>query len=295
MTRHLIFILTFVLPAIANTNPFVVHNGKSAYVIHHAEDSPESVKEAAKELQRVVRESTDCTLQIRTVPASLMICVGDCAAARAAGLSGNGMADETFRIATIGENLYIVGRDTPDGQRTQLGGISHGTRHGVYLFLERVIGARWIMPNSLGEIVPRHESLPLPNLDITDGPAFAYRALEITSPPQVRLWAQRNRIGVRQDGESGSLEMRFGHRWNQSQLRVSVGCGDRHRHFGPRSGQIGHTDRHRFAAGGQSACEDRTARTRSSVACQFTGEANDEHDETRQHFHPGRRSIGATR
>ncbi len=174
----------------------LVSNGESLYVIHHVRAAPVSVRDAARELQRVIAASTGVTLPIRTEPSAPMICLGDSPAAGEAGLSGKALPYEHYRIRTVGGNLYIVGRDTPTGQRTAFSGISRGTQFGVFTFLEDVVGVRWIMPGAIGEEILRHRTLTVPPLNVHDGPAFEHRSLGIDDPPVVKGWALRQKIST---------------------------------------------------------------------------------------------------
>lgn len=195
----------------------LAEQGASAYIIYHATSAPASVKQAATELQRVLRLSTGATLPIRTEPAAPMICLGDNPSALAAGIAGEALPYEHFLIRTIGDNLYIAGRDTPDGQNTPWGGFSRGTQFGVFTFLEQALGVRWIMPDTLGEEIPRHARLPLPQLNLRDGPAFEQREMEITNPPSVNEWALRQKVSARtfQDDTACSFSSLTGHSWNE--------------------------------------------------------------------------------
>ena len=192
----------------------LVDNGQSRFVIHRSESAPKSVRTAANELQRCLRMATGCALPVEDKPTKSMIVLGDCKAARAAGIAPAALRDEEFHIATAGGCVFIVGKDTPDGETTSRGGKSQGTLLGVYAFLEHVVGVRWIMPGALGEIVPHHQRLVCPSMDFTEGPSFAARELELSDPPLVREWALRNRVGT-QPGESGALVVNADHAWNE--------------------------------------------------------------------------------
>ncbi|PIU62885.1 MAG: hypothetical protein COS85_17255, partial [Armatimonadetes bacterium CG07_land_8_20_14_0_80_59_28] len=194
----------------------VVAKGESAYSIYCDSSAPSSVQAAAKELQRVIAISAGVTLPIRNEPTPPMICLGDNAPARAAGLAGQSLPYDHFRIRTVGENLYIVGRDTGDGEKTPFGGVSLGTRFGVSTFLERVVGARWIMPGAIGEEIPRKDTLTVPPMDVEEGPAFSYRTLSIPAPPVVNEWALRHKVGTcgSYGNSISSLIVNASHSWD---------------------------------------------------------------------------------
>ncbi|RAV18988.1 hypothetical protein DQG23_22840 [Paenibacillus contaminans] len=75
-------------------------------------------------------------------------------------LNGDG-----FIIRTSGQELYIIGPT------------SRGTKHGVYAFLERYVGVRWLLPGEDGEDVPEHSDIALPVIDIREEPANLLRVL----------------------------------------------------------------------------------------------------------------------
>lgn len=191
----------------------LVEQGATAYVIYRDAAAPRSVKAGAEELQRVIRLSTGVELPIVDAPAAKMICLGDNAAARAAGLSAQEIPDEGFRLVTRGANLYILGQDWPDTRKKWLGCDSLGTLYGTYDFLERVVGVRWLMPGEWGEDVPRHDAgLFLADLDIADRPTAASRSigdLPGGNPgDRVGQWFRHNRVG-------SSRRPEYGHSFNQ--------------------------------------------------------------------------------
>lgn len=198
----------------------IVKAGKSDYIIYHDDKAPVTVTEAAKELQRVLKISTGVELPIKNIPSLHMICLGDGKGAKMAGFSGKSMAYENFQITTAGNNLYIVGRDTPDGEFTDYDGVSRGTQHGVYTFLEKYIGVRWIMPTEFGEEIPSHKELTLSQIDYKDGPDFIYRSLETGGAPMMKEWTRRLKAssilatrGQKRRDEINAMVMDIGHSW----------------------------------------------------------------------------------
>jgi len=173
----------------------LAENGRSSYSIYLDAAAPSSVKTAAGELQRVLKVSTGADLPIVNVPKSPVICLGGNAAARDAGVSVEGLAEESFRIVNKGGNLYIVGKDTPDGERTAEGGFSRGTQFGVYTSLEKYVGVRWLMPGEVGEEIPVHERLAIPEMDFTQSPAFLFRQINVGNrTPVVQEWLTRHKV-----------------------------------------------------------------------------------------------------
>ena len=196
----------------------LVKDGKSDYAIYHDADAPPSVKQAAEDIQRVIRVSTGVGIPIENEPASPMICVGDNDSVRKSGFSVESLPDDSFLITTQGQDLYIVGKDTP-GRPQWLGWASRGTLYGACDFLERVVGVRWLMPGEWGEDVPKHAELIVPEMSVKESPDFALRALEYVQerrpreakdPAEVKLWLLRNKVQLQSEGR----KLAQGHSWN---------------------------------------------------------------------------------
>lgn len=92
---------------------------------------------------------------------------------------------------------------------TILGPSAWGTRFGVYEFLERQVGVRWLLPGTDGEDVPSRTEVKAPSTVIRDEPSFLSRSLPYlfktlepnaedwtSTDPQV-IWATRQRTHSR--------------------------------------------------------------------------------------------------
>lgn len=188
----------------------LAERGQSRFSILVAPTAPESVVTAASELQHYIEKSTKAKLPLLAqgaAPATPFISVGDTAAARAAGLSAQGMAWESYRIVTRGPNIFIFGPDTADGEKTKEGGTSAGTANGVYTFLEDYLGIRWLMPGEMGEDVPALYAVAVPAVDRTQAPVFpSRRVTHLQSGPTVTQWENHQKLGY-------SLLTRHNHNW----------------------------------------------------------------------------------
>lgn len=219
MTRTLAVLALVTLPALALAQP-LADGGRSAWVIYRAPDAPPSVQLAATELQRVLRISTGAELPIVDEPAQPMICLGDNEASRAVGLSAEDLPRDGFRIRTVGGSLYICGREFPGDQVQWIGWTSRGTLYGAYDFLERVVGARWLMPGEVGEDIPTHATLTLTELDLEEAPDFEIRVLQdvreelpewFEDRELVRKWMHTQKLPCKQfDGYA----LGWGHSWD---------------------------------------------------------------------------------
>ena len=160
-------------------------------------------------MQQYIQKSTKARLPLLSQlnpPATPFISLGDTSAARAAGISTQNVALEGYRIVTRDKNLFILGPDTPDGQKTRLGGASNGTSNGVYTFLEDYLNIRWLMPGEMGEDVPPFVAIP--SVDRTEAPLFqSRRVTHLQSGPEVAAYERRHKAGF-------SLLSRHNHNWS---------------------------------------------------------------------------------
>jgi hypothetical protein len=219
MNRIWIGMMTAVLAglwtAAAGAAPLTLaDHGKSAYRIEIPSDAPQSVRLAGRELRDYLKKATGAALAIDNAAAKAagpLISLGDTPAAKAAGLSADQIQPGGFRIVTRGDDLFILGPDTPDGKVNATGGTSAGTLNGVYGFLENQVGVRWLMPGEQGEYVPKLDSLNIGPMDRTDAPGFARRKLPYVQNelPQVKQWLRRQRQGA-------SIEINHGHNWRHT-------------------------------------------------------------------------------
>jgi len=96
--------------------------------------------------------------------------------------------------------------DVSPRQVTIVGGSDAGTRFGVYDFVERHLGVRWLLPTELGEDVPTLPRVTVPLGRRIEEPAYLGRcfwplttALDVdsadwASPNPETVWADRNRM-----------------------------------------------------------------------------------------------------
>lgn len=97
---------------------------------------------------------------------------------------------EEFVIRTKGNDLHIRGGDAAPG-----GLICQGTLFGVYDFIERELGVRWLFPGEHGEVVPRRPTITIPDLDRRERPRIEKRKVrnqavtrEDTFAPLLAKW-----------------------------------------------------------------------------------------------------------
>ena len=189
----------------------LIQDGASRYVIYHEATAPQSVAQAASELQDYLQRVSGAKLPIVNHPRREMISLADNVASRQAGFSIATIPWEGFRIVTKDSNVYLIGRDTADGQRTPGGGTSAGTFNAACEFLERFAGVRWLIPGEHGDYVPQRTDLALPHTDFSDAPAMQNRRVPYTQERRsdVKHWWRHQRLGW-------SLYLNHSHNWRNT-------------------------------------------------------------------------------
>lgn len=94
-----------------------------------------------------------------------------------------GMDEDGFLIKSLNEENIVV-----------IGPSDWGTEFGVYEFLERYVGVRWLLPGPDGEYVPEHTTLDVPIEEVREKPAFFSRQLAGLRGEEQTIWARRNRM-----------------------------------------------------------------------------------------------------
>ncbi|WP_158606427.1 DUF4838 domain-containing protein [Paenibacillus ginsengarvi] len=112
---------------------------------------------------------------------------------------------KTPALDTLLSNLHGDGFVIyPEGQTITIAGSTiWGTTNGVYDFLERYAGIRWLMPGPDGEDVPELSDLSAEREIVREQPAFGFRVFsplhgkpdnKADANQQLNVWAQRNRL-----------------------------------------------------------------------------------------------------
>jgi hypothetical protein len=203
--------LVLFVTGLSSADVTLVANQTSSHCIFHTPNAPSSVRLAAKEIQEYMLKATGVMLPIferHKAPEQPLISLGENIASRDAGITINEVPLEGYRIATKGNDLYLLGIDTPDGKLTAQGGTSNGTLNAAYTFLEEFVGVRWLMPGEIGEYVPSCDKIVLPDMNRSDKPGFASRRLAYVQNdnPLVKEWLRRQKQGY-------SLSLNHSHSW----------------------------------------------------------------------------------
>ena len=162
----------------------LVAGGTQVYV---AADACTVTRYAANELSRFLGESLGSEVPVTNVflDGHAAIVVGDCAAARQAGIDVSMLPRDGGIIRTAGGRIYVAGTDDPkvDGRGLAYAFTSgirpnmyeRGSEFAVYEFLERFAGVRFYFPGRLGTIVPKRTALEVPETDLVSRPDYTYR------------------------------------------------------------------------------------------------------------------------
>ena len=203
-------------PLVAAETIALVRNGKpihNMYCLPNSEADPAAVL-ALKEYRQLIKKATGREPVRVEAPTSdaPTIFFGRNPWSTQAGVSVAEVPPEGFHLRTIGQDIHIVGRDTPKvgAHRVAAGvGMEPGTLFGTYEFLERCYGMLFAWHDELGVITPRHDSLVISPLNVTDAPDCSYR--QFTKSPAGmanQLYGRRLRLGH-------ATEVRHEHAWHR--------------------------------------------------------------------------------
>ncbi|MBO7683982.1 MAG: DUF4838 domain-containing protein, partial [Kiritimatiellae bacterium] len=139
--------------------------------------APPAVWFAADELTNFLSRALGAVVPVVSSPSGgrFSIVLGENEWSRAAGIDVSADPRDTFVIKTAPGRLFIAGRDGSANPLKALTGCERATLHGVYAFLEDYVGCRFYFPGELGEVVPRHSSLAIPDIDRRTRPDFLIR------------------------------------------------------------------------------------------------------------------------
>jgi hypothetical protein len=156
----------------------LVTDGRATAVIAIADEPTAVARYAAEELAYHLEKASGARLAIVAESrlgraGGARICVGDTRAARTAGIDARQLAPETSVLRVTGGAVYLVGGDAA-GEPLDPGTFA-GTLFGVYEWLERDLGVRWLWPGELGTVVPKARTIRARAADTRIAPAFFQR------------------------------------------------------------------------------------------------------------------------
>jgi hypothetical protein len=186
-------LLLIMMPSCANgancASIRIVENGNPKANIVIAPDASAQVRSAARTLQLYIRKSTKAKIAIvpsnsnPTDDGQIRIWVGPSTPSRILQPILQKMDGDGFIISFPSKKDIFV-----------IGPTDWGTEFGIYEFLEKYIGIRWLMPGPDGEYVPVNNTIDIPAQEIKEEPAFFSRELSGFGGPEQRQWARRNRM-----------------------------------------------------------------------------------------------------
>ena len=168
----------------------LVKNNAAVSGIVIAKSASNQVQFAAKMLQQYLQKSTGATLPIRNSgQGTSNVYVGKGAYPAIGNVD---LDDDGFLLQSVDGNNFVI-----------LGGSDWGTEFGVYDFLERFVGVRWLMPTDLGTVVPKLNSLQVPTVKIVENPVYLSRAISPIAIDKNTIpmneWGRFNRLRGRLD------------------------------------------------------------------------------------------------
>ncbi len=186
----------------------VVRDGEARAVVVTADEPFETARYAVDELAWHIKEATGVALDVlpeSTVPDKLCtrIYVGETEAARRVGIVPESLPREAYVMRSVGGDLFIVGRDGDEDPLRQ-DNPNVGTLFGVYEFLERSLGVRWLWPGELGTYVPKTDAVEFSPVNETREPALKFRLLHWSGIHAIlqggKLSEEDARLGFSQEG-----------------------------------------------------------------------------------------------
>lgn len=188
----------------------LVRNGRPKAAIHLAARPSPTLTLVVRELVDAIRLTTGATLPVSVAPlppvagAETLIVIGDCAAAREAGIDVDKIGLEGFEILTSADRVFIVGspQEPPDlalspGQGAPGPFGNEGNAWGVADFLERFVGVRWYWSTSVGG----RSLIETPTLSVApahyrDAPVFRIRSYAPSAGFDPSRWVARTSEGT---------------------------------------------------------------------------------------------------
>ncbi len=207
----------------------LVQDGEAKCALVLSVQPTRAAREAARELQSHIERMSGARLRIVSegdAPAGGRILVGESASTEALGLDAAALDAEQIVIKCQGDDLVIMGDDEKaDGRELW------GTYWAASVFLEQVLGVRWLWPGDLGTVIPRRDTITVPSdLEVRFTPPLLQRGIRniqwnervqggldrlgLTREQFEALhgegeaWFQRHRIG-------GSFRGKYGHAYTR--------------------------------------------------------------------------------
>ena len=181
MIKKFYFIACALFISAAVSAATLVKNGKAASYVIIPEKAQPSVKVAAEELVYHIRKATGAKLPVYTenaVPSSAKgdrIYLGNC---KKRITDPSKLPPAGFLIKAEKNALHIIGNDRDTGPvGSSWHAVWHGTLWGVYEFLEKEMGVRWIWAGETGEVIPKCKNIVVKNKEMSASPKLRFTDL----------------------------------------------------------------------------------------------------------------------
>ncbi len=159
----------------------LVRDGKARAIIVTSDEPAETARYAAEELISHLKKATGVTLKVvsesetPTEPHT-RVYIGETETGIHNGIDPSCLQREEYVMRSVGNDLFIVGQDGDENPLLQ-NNPNVGTLFGVYEFLERYLGVRWLWPGDLGTYIPKTDTVEFWSVNETHAPALAFRLL----------------------------------------------------------------------------------------------------------------------
>ncbi|NLF69982.1 MAG: DUF4838 domain-containing protein [Candidatus Anammoximicrobium sp.] len=166
----------------------IVHQGVPRAVLVLQPNASEQLQEAAGEMQRLIQQASGAKLEFgeRGGDEVTEIHLGRTPAVESLGIDLAGLDGDGFVIQFPDARTIVVRGPT-----------DWGTEFGIYEFLERYVGVRWLMPGPDGTHVPPQATIAVPREPVREQPAFFSRKYFGLRLDDQQRWARRNRLHSR--------------------------------------------------------------------------------------------------
>ncbi len=237
-------ILSWVLFCILLTSSMALeisHNGKALLNIYTLPEESTAKPLTEKEIKSFAKK-TYTKLQKTMLAASLYdltAYIEKICGAKIKIVPANKLSEVTYPAIIIGklaqqENLKAPGSKTSEGFLFQvtdkavyiLGDSPAGTAFGIYEFLKQ-LGCSWIMPGTIGEVIPNTRTLKIKAQLSSQVPSFEMRCPQYTSSRKIvsakenlyyLQWKMRNKLQITR--KAHTMQMIGGHTWGLSNGRL---------------------------------------------------------------------------
>ena len=166
----------------------IVSQGQPRAAIVVPDDASKSALAISEQLRACIRKASGADLPVvNTRPEDrVAIHVGPSAYVTGLKLDLKTLDADGFLIAfPDARNIVVVGPS------------DSGTEFGVYEFLERYVGVRWLMPGTDGTDIPSINTLVVPSQPVRQQPTFFSRLMSGFRTSEQTTWARRNRMNGR--------------------------------------------------------------------------------------------------